>query len=106
MMHELRGAPEPLAARPAAQAVAGRSGAGRGLQARAHSRSSKSTAPQIGKPLLHPDDDWIVAIAVRYAAAAGGVPVVDIDDIEEIADVLLAEAMPLDQIADARAERL
>lgn len=53
---------------------------------------------EIGKPLLHPDDDWIVAIASDVALPQAVVPVVDIDDTAKIADVLLAEAMPLDRL--------
>ncbi len=58
-----------------------------------------------GKPLLHPEDDWIVAIAADCALPQAGVPVIALDDIEKIADVLLAEAMPLDRLeAPAGAE--
>ena len=51
-----------------------------------------------GKPLLHPDDDWIVAIAADGALPQASVPVIALDDIEKIADVLLAEAMPIEQL--------
>jgi molybdopterin-guanine dinucleotide biosynthesis protein B len=55
-----------------------------------------------GKPLLHPDDDWIVAVAADCALPQASVPVIPLDDIEKIADVLLAEAMRIDEL-DARA---
>jgi molybdopterin-guanine dinucleotide biosynthesis protein B len=55
-----------------------------------------------GKPLLHPDDDWIVAVAADGALPQASVPVIPLDDIEKIADVLLAEAMRIDEL-DARA---
>jgi molybdopterin-guanine dinucleotide biosynthesis adapter protein len=55
-----------------------------------------------GKPLLHPDDDWIVAGAADGALPQASVPVIPLDDIEKIADVLLAEAMRIDEL-DARA---
>ena len=55
-----------------------------------------------GKPLLHPDDDWIVAVAADGALPQASVPVIPLDDIEKIVDVLLAEAMRIDEL-DARA---
>jgi len=51
-----------------------------------------------GKPLLHPDDDWIVAVAADGVLPQASVPVIALDDIEKIADVLLAEAMPLNEL--------
>jgi molybdopterin-guanine dinucleotide biosynthesis protein B len=56
-----------------------------------------------GKPLLHPDDDWIVAVATDAPLPQSKVPVVDLNDIDKIADLLLVEAMPVDEL-DARAE--
>lgn len=52
----------------------------------------------VGKPLLHPDDDCIVAIATDAALPQAQVPVVMLDDIETIANVLQAEALPCEQI--------
>lgn len=49
------------------------------------------------KPLMHPQDDWIVAIAADCPLPQASVPVVDLDDVEKIADVLLVEAMPVEQ---------
>jgi len=48
----------------------------------------------VGKPLLHPEDDCIVAVATDAALPQATVPVVMLADIEGIADVLLAEALP------------
>lgn len=56
-----------------------------------------------GKPLLHPDDDWIVAVASDSPLPQASVPVIDLNDIDKIADLLLVEAMPRDEL-DARAE--
>ena len=50
----------------------------------------------IGKPLLHPDDPAIVAVASDEPLPAARIPVVDLDDIERIADILLRHAAPLD----------
>jgi molybdopterin-guanine dinucleotide biosynthesis protein B len=56
-----------------------------------------------GKPLLHPDDDWIVAVASDSPLPQASVPVIDLNDIDKIADLLLVEAMPFSEL-DTRAE--
>ena len=48
-----------------------------------------------GKPLIHPEDPHIVAIASDIALPQAKVPVVDLDDIEAIADLLLKHAVPV-----------
>jgi molybdopterin-guanine dinucleotide biosynthesis protein B len=48
-----------------------------------------------GKPLIHPDDPHIVAIASDVALPSAKVPVVDLDDIDAIADLLLKYAAPV-----------
>jgi len=53
-----------------------------------------------GKPLIHPEDPHIIAIAADTALPQAGVPVVDINAIDAIADIVLAKAVPLDR-ADA-----
>jgi molybdopterin-guanine dinucleotide biosynthesis adapter protein len=52
----------------------------------------------VGKPLLHPDDDCVVAIATDAPLPQAQVPVLMLDDIDGIANVLQAEALPRDQI--------
>jgi molybdopterin-guanine dinucleotide biosynthesis protein B len=52
----------------------------------------------IGKSLLYPDDDCIVAIATDAPMPQAPLPVLKLDDVETIADVLLAEALPPDRI--------
>jgi molybdopterin-guanine dinucleotide biosynthesis protein B len=49
----------------------------------------------VGKPLLHPDDPHIVAIAADGPLPEATVPVIDLNDIEAIVDTLLARATPL-----------
>jgi molybdopterin-guanine dinucleotide biosynthesis adapter protein len=49
-----------------------------------------------GKPLIHPDDPHIVAIASDIALPQAKIPVVDLNDIEAIAEVLLKRAVPID----------
>ena len=56
----------------------------------------------VGKPLLHPDDDCVVAIATDAPLPQAQVPVVMLGDVEAIANVLQAEAMPRDQIGPPR----
>ena len=51
-----------------------------------------------GKPLIHPEDPHVVAIASDVALPQAKVPVIDLNDIEAIADVLLAAAVPSGEI--------
>ena len=52
----------------------------------------------VGKPLICPEDDCVVAIASDSALPQAQLPVLMLDDIEGIANVLMAEAMPRDRI--------
>jgi len=52
-----------------------------------------------GKPLLHPDDPHIVAIASDRPLPQAKVPVIDLNDIEAVVDLLLKRAVPLDAAA-------
>jgi molybdopterin-guanine dinucleotide biosynthesis protein B len=56
----------------------------------------------VGKPLLHPEDDCIVALATDTPLPQAQVPVLMLDDIEGIANVLAAEAMPRERIGAPR----
>ena len=51
----------------------------------------------VGKPLLAPDDPNIIAIASDGLVAAR-VPVVSLDDIDAVADLLVAKAQPRDAV--------
>jgi molybdopterin-guanine dinucleotide biosynthesis protein B len=53
---------------------------------------------EVGKPLLHPEDDYIVALASDGPVPEARVPVLALDDIERIADVLNVEAMPAERL--------
>ena len=57
-----------------------------------------------GKPLIYPDDPYIVAIAADTALPQVQVPVVDLDDVEAIAELVLAKAIPLEK-AEALRDR-
>jgi molybdopterin-guanine dinucleotide biosynthesis protein B len=50
-----------------------------------------------GKPLLHPDDPHIVAVAADTALPQAKVPVIDLNDIDVVADALQRYAMPLSE---------
>jgi molybdopterin-guanine dinucleotide biosynthesis protein B len=48
-----------------------------------------------GKPLLHPEDPNIVAVASDRPLPNAKVPVIDLNDIEGICDLLLKHAAPI-----------
>jgi len=48
-----------------------------------------------GKPLIHPEDPHIVAVASDTALPQAKVPVVDLNHTEAIADLLLKHAVPI-----------
>jgi molybdopterin-guanine dinucleotide biosynthesis protein B len=104
LMHELRGAPEP----PLPELLAKLSQVDlvlvEGFKREAFPKLEIHRSAN-GKPLLHPDDRWIVAVASDTPLPAASVPVVDLNDIEAIADLLLAKAIPVDQVKE-RADAL
>ena len=53
-----------------------------------------------GKPLLHPEDPHIVAVASDSALPAAKVPVVGLNDIDVIANFLLKHAVPVSATGD------
>jgi molybdopterin-guanine dinucleotide biosynthesis protein B len=48
------------------------------------------------KPFLHPDDPAIRAIAADEPLTGLPIPVVDLDDVGAIANIVMAEARPLE----------
>jgi len=52
----------------------------------------------VGMPLLAPNDPAIVAIASDVPLPAAPVPVVDLDDVDAIVDVMIGRAAPLDAV--------
>ena len=97
IVHELGEEPEP----PLADMLAKLSSVDlvivEGFKRHAHPKLEVYRAA-IGKPLLHPNDDCIVAIATDAPLPGAQVPVLMLDDIERIADMLQAEALPREQI--------
>jgi molybdopterin-guanine dinucleotide biosynthesis protein B len=53
-----------------------------------------------GKPLLHPDDPFILAIASDTALPQASVPVVGLNDTAGITDLMLRHAAPLDLLLE------
>ena len=51
-----------------------------------------------GKPLIHPEDPHVVAVASDTALPQAKVPVVDLNDTEAIADLLLKQAVPISAV--------
>jgi molybdopterin-guanine dinucleotide biosynthesis protein B len=97
IMHELGDEPEP----PLAEILAKLSRVDlvvvEGFKRHAHPKLEVYRAV-VGKPLLHPDDDCIVAVATDAPLPQAQVPVLMLDDFAAIANMLQAEALPLDQI--------
>ena len=58
----------------------------------------------LGKPLIHPDDPAIVAVASDAPLPAARVPVIGLDDVEGIAEFLVRHAAPVHAVP-AHAER-
>jgi molybdopterin-guanine dinucleotide biosynthesis protein B len=97
ILHELREEPEP----PFADILAKLGPADlvivEGFKRHSHPKLEVYRAA-VGKPLMYPDDDCIVAVATDAPLKEAQVPVLMLDDVERIADVLLAEALPREQI--------
>ena len=52
-----------------------------------------------GKPLLHGEDGYIVAIASNTPLPDVKLPVIDLNDIEAVADALLECAVPIERVS-------
>ena len=97
LVHELRNEPEP----PLAELLAKLGPADlviiEGFKRHAHPKLEIYRAA-VGKPLIYPQDDCVVAIASDAPLPHAQLPVLMLDDIEGIANVLQAEALPRDLI--------
>ena len=98
LMGELRGAPAPslpeLLARLAPVDIV----IAEGFKGEGHPRIEVYRAAN-RKPPLHPDDSGIVAIASDVPWPAAGRPVVSLDDIGAVAELIELKALPPDRIA-------
>jgi len=53
---------------------------------------------EVGKTPLHPEDPYIVAIASDQPFPGVRIPVVDVNDIEAVAQLVLERAVPLEKV--------
>jgi molybdopterin-guanine dinucleotide biosynthesis protein B len=97
LMHELRGAPE-----PALPDLLGKLSDVDLVLVEGFKRES---FPKLeihraanAKPLLQPEDHWIVAIASDAPLPGAAVPVVDLNDIDAIAEILLDQSIPVERV--------
>jgi molybdopterin-guanine dinucleotide biosynthesis protein B len=100
LLHELRGAPEPPLAELLGKLAPVDLVIVEGYKAHPHPKLEVHRAA-LGQPFLHPDDSWIVAVASDAPLVDAELPVIPLDDIETIADVLLVEAMPIERLVGA-----
>jgi molybdopterin-guanine dinucleotide biosynthesis protein B len=96
-IHELRGAPEPTLQEMLSRLTPVDLVVVEGYKRNPHPKLEVYRA-SVGKPLLHTDDDWIVAVASDAAVPGARVPVLDLADHEKIADVLMIESVPVERL--------
>jgi molybdopterin-guanine dinucleotide biosynthesis adapter protein len=94
LVHELRGATEPTLALLVQKLSPVDLVLVEGYKRERHPKLEIYRAA-LGKPPLYPDDPAIVAIASDEPLPRAKIPVVDRDDVEGIADLLIAHAAPL-----------
>jgi molybdopterin-guanine dinucleotide biosynthesis protein B len=94
LVHELRGAAEPSLAQLLVKLAPVDLVIVEGFKHGSHPKLEVYRTA-VGKPLLHPDDPHIVAIASDAPVAAARVAVVALDDIEAVADLMLERAAPM-----------
>jgi molybdopterin-guanine dinucleotide biosynthesis adapter protein len=100
-IHELRGEPEPELADIVPRLAPVDLLIVEGFKRHKHPKLEIYRA-EVGKPPLHPDDDYIVAVASDTPIADARIPVISLDDIEKIADVMNVEAMPAERLKALR----
>jgi molybdopterin-guanine dinucleotide biosynthesis protein B len=94
LVHELRGVPEPTLGELLAKLAPVDLVIVEGYKREAHPKLEIHRTA-VGKPLLQPDDPRIVAIASDQAMPGAAVPVVDLNDVEGVVEILLRHAAPL-----------
>jgi molybdopterin-guanine dinucleotide biosynthesis protein B len=97
LVHELRGEPEPALPELLAKLAPVDLVVVEGYKAAPIPKLELHRAA-VGKPLLHPGDDWIVAVASDVPLPTVELPVLSLDDIEGIADVLTVESVPIERV--------
>jgi molybdopterin-guanine dinucleotide biosynthesis adapter protein len=104
LVHELRGAAESTLAELLAKLAPVDLVIVEGFKHGAHPKLEVYRAA-LGKPPLHPDDPQIVAIASEAPVPGARVPVVGLDDVDAVADLMLARAAPLAALAGCHGSR-
>ena len=94
LVHELRGQAEPVLGALLTKLSPVDLVLIEGYKAETHPKLEVYRAA-VGKPLLHPNDPAIVAVASDEPLPAARGPVVDLDDVERIADILIRHAAPI-----------
>ena len=94
LMHELRDEPEPLLVGLLAKLAPVDLVIVEGWKREPHPKLEVFRA-SVGKPLIHPDDPYVVAIASDVLLPQASVPRVSLDDAPAIIDILLERAAPL-----------
>lgn len=97
LMHELRGAPEPALEELVAHLSPVDLVIVEGFKREAHPKLEVHRAAN-GKPFLFPDDPHVVAIAADIDVATP-LPVLRLDDVARVAELLVAAAVPVDGLA-------
>jgi molybdopterin-guanine dinucleotide biosynthesis protein B len=103
LMHELRGAAEPSLKELLTRLAPVDLVIVEGYKREPHPKLEVHR-PSVGKPLIYPNDSWIVAVASDQPLAGTALPVIGLDDIEAIVDVLLVESAPLERVLEARGD--
>ena len=94
LVHELRGAAEPALDELLAKLAPIDLVVVEGFKRGTHPKLEVYRAA-VGKPLMQPDDPHIVAVASDGPVPQACVPVVGLDDVDAIADIMLARAAPI-----------
>jgi len=97
LIHELRGEDEPLLAEILTKLSPVDLVIVEGFKRHAHPKLEVYRAA-LGQPFLYPGDDCVIGIAADTALPDAPLPVLSLDNIEGIATMLEAEALPRDQI--------
>jgi molybdopterin-guanine dinucleotide biosynthesis adapter protein len=99
LMHELRGAPEPSLKELLGRLAPVDLVIVEGYKAHPHPKLEVHRAG-VGKPLIYPNDSWIVAVASDLPLPGTELPVIGLDDVDTIADVLMVESAPLARVLE------
>jgi len=101
LVHELRGSAEPTLKDLLAKLTPVDLVIVEGFKHGAHPKLEVFRAA-VGKPPLHPDDPHIVAIASDAPVPSAHMPVIPLDDVDAVADVMPARAVPIAAVAGCR----